>query len=244
MSARDPGPIDSPRGTGLFAPTRWSLVRSAAADREALGDWIGLYWYPLYAWARHKGSTSEDAADSVQGFLEKLCERGLLAQADPSRGKLRSWLLTSFANHLASAHRRDTRLKRGGGAVHLSIDWNSAESAYQADHPFASDAEALYARTWALTLMEEALDRLAEHFRDSGREALFEALLPALESPLPDSTYAEIAPSLGMSPAALRQAAVRFRQRYRRALLEIAARRLGISCEVRLQTELRELLGG
>ncbi len=244
MSRPEPEPKHPPRGTGLFPVTRWSLVRRAVGDRNDFGHWLGLYWYPLYAWARHKGQSCEDAADAVQSFLVKLCTRELLAQADEARGRLRSWLLTSFSNHLASAHVRSRRLKRGGGIPHLPIDWVSAESSYQADHPFASNAETLYVRTWALTLMEEALDRLAEHFRNTGRTELFEALLPALEAPLAETTYAALAPGLGLSPAALRQAAVRYRQRYRRALLDIAAQRLGISCEIQLQAELRELLGG
>jgi hypothetical protein len=40
----------------------------------------------------------------------------------------------------------------------------------------------------------------------------------------------------------MRQAAARFRQRYRRCLLDVAAVRLGITCEARLLEELRELL--
>lgn len=229
--------------TGLFKPTRWSLVRRAVHDREDLGQWLGLYWYPLYTWARHKGRDPEDAADAVQGFLENLCAKGLLKQADPSRGRLRSWLLTSFTNHLSSAYVRERREKRGGGAMHISIDWPGVEDAFLADYVAGSDSAAAYSKAWALTLMEEALERLASHYETTGRGKLFEVLLPALESPLKETTYAELAPQLGLSPAALRQAAVRFRQRYRRDLLDIASERLGITCEAQLSAELRELLG-
>jgi methylphosphotriester-DNA--protein-cysteine methyltransferase len=92
--------------------------------------------------------------------------------------------------------------------------------------------------------MDEALARLADHFAASGREELFEALLPALEEAPEEATYQEIAERLGLSAAALRQAAVRFRQRYRRLLLDVAGERLGITCEAQLAEELRELLGG
>ena len=47
-----------------------------------------------------------------------------------------------------------------------------------------------------------------------------------------------------MTPAALRQASVRLRQRYRRALLDLAAARLGITCEAALEDELRTLVAG
>ena len=231
-----------PAGSGLFARTRWTLVRRAVESHGALGELLPIYWYPLYAWERRRGFSPEDAGDGVQSFLAKMCERNLVAQADAGRGKLRSWLLKSFANHLATEHERAHRQKRGGDAAQIHIDWTGAESAYLAEPTLASTPDALYARTWALSLMEEALDRVATHYAETNRTALFDALLPALESPLPEDTYAEVATRLAMTPAALRQAAVRLRARYRRALLELAAARLGITCEAALEDELRALL--
>lgn len=229
---------------GFFATTRWSLVRRATSDFGSLEAWVGLYWYPLYAWARQRGMAAEDAADGVQSFLAKLCSRELLTQADSTRGSLRAWLLTSFGNHLATAHAAARSIKRGGCAQHISIDWAQIEIAYLADSARPSTPDAIYARSWALTLMEEALTATALHYAKSGRTALFEALVPALEAPLADSTYAEVATRLGIAGPALRQAAVRMRQRYRRALLAIAATRLGITCEAELEAEIRSLLNG
>lgn len=232
------------RGNGAFLPTRWSLVRRAVRTPAALEEWIGDYWYPLYAWARSCGHSPEDAADGVQGFLEKLCGRGLLAQADPSRGKLRSWLLTAFGNHLSDLRRKQHALKRGGKAPHISIDWTMVENECRQDLIPSSTPEALYTRVWALTLMEEALERVAAHYRATGREKLFETLVPALERPLPDDTYASRAEELGMAPGTLRQASVRLRKRYRQALLDVAGIRLGIYGEQALAEELHLLLGG
>jgi RNA polymerase sigma-70 factor (ECF subfamily) len=211
---------------------------------EALDQWVTSCWYPLYTWARRKESSPEDAADAVQEFLGKICSKGLLAQADPSRGKFRSWLLTGFSNHLSSRSANGRRHKRGGGATHLSLDLDGVEFLYQSDMAAVTDPTQAYLRAWALSLMDEALARLADHFAKSGREELFEALLPALESSPEETTYRETAAGLGLSAAALRQAAVRFRQRYRRLLLDVAGERLGITCEAQLAEELRELLGG
>jgi RNA polymerase sigma-70 factor (ECF subfamily) len=227
-----------------FTPTRWSLVRRASVCGEALGSWSGLYWYPLYAWARHRGWKPEDAADEVQDFLQKICRFSLLEKADPSRGRLRSWLLKSFSNHLTSAHKREHRLKRGGGVSHVSIDWQNAESAYLADHSHSTDSDTVYARAWAMTTMEEALEQLSTHYAKTKRQNLFHALLPTLEAPFSEAAYAGVCKELGMTAVAMRQAAVRFRQRYRQCLLDVAAKRLGITCEARLHQELRDLLGG
>ncbi len=232
-----------PAGSRLFARTRWSLVQRAVASRGALGELLAIYWYPLYAWARCGGRSPEDASDGVQDFLGKICAQNLIARADEERGRLRSWLLKSFSNHLATEHERATRMKRGGDAAHVHIDWTGAETAYLAEPALACSPDALYARTWALSLMEEALDRVARHYAETDRAALFDALLPALESPLPEDTYAEVATRLAMTPAALRQASVRLRQRYRRVLLDLAATRIGITSEAALEDELRALLG-
>jgi RNA polymerase sigma-70 factor (ECF subfamily) len=237
-----------PCGSGVFARTRWSLVRRASGDglvaHNALDELLTIYWYPLYAWARRRGLSPEDAGDGVQGFLGKVCERNLVAQADAERGKLRSWLLKSFSHFLITEHERSHRQKRGGDAAHVHIDWSGAETAYLAEPALTSTPEVLYARTWALSLMEEALEHVATHYAETNRGALFDALLPALESPLPDDTYADVAALLAMTPAALRQASVRLRQRYRRALLDLAAVRLGITSEAQLEDELLTLLGG
>jgi DNA-directed RNA polymerase specialized sigma24 family protein len=227
-----------------FPPTRWSLVRRATDGGQPLETWIGLYWFPLYAWARRRGWLPEDAADEVQVFVEKVSRFQLLDRATPSRGRLRSWLLKSFSNHLANVHRRSQRLKRGGGAHHVVVDWQSAEVAFQAEHGHITDSDKVFVRAWALTVIEEAMESLAGHYAQTGRERLFQVLLPSLEAPFPEKTYADAAVELGMTGPAMRQAATRFRQRYRQILIDVAARRLGISCEVRLHEELRDMLGG
>ena len=239
-----PGEEGSQRTDG-FAATRWSLVRRALVGGEALNTWLGLYWFPLYTWARRQGTTPEEASDHVQEFLRRLCGKRLLEQANPRRGRLRSWLVKAFSNHLRASHRKSRRLRRGGGAAHLGIDARLAESLYLADgraHSLSPDQA--FDRAFAMALMDEAMAALAAHYGQSGRKELFDEIVAALESPLPEGTYAAAAERLGMNPAALRQAVARMRQRYRRLLLETAAKRLGIGDELRLEAELRELLGG
>lgn len=229
-------------------PTRWSLVRRAVSGGEgaltALEEILAFYWYPLYAWARRRGWSEEDAADGVQSFLEKVCSTNLLASAREERGRLRSWLLKCFGHHLNDLRRYQGAQKRGGGQMHFSIDWEGVESVYLAEPALSETPEALYARTWAVSLMEEALQRLARHYAATNRTALHDAILPALEAPLEGMTYEDLAPSLGVTAVNLRTAVVRMRQRYRTILLELAAERLGITCEAALKRELCSILGG
>lgn len=228
--------------------TRWSLVRRAAgsgdAAQKALGEILSHYWYPLYAWARRGGMGEEDAADAVQSFLAKACATHLLARANQERGRLRSWMLSCFRNFLSNSGDKARAARRGGDAVHLSIDWPGAEALYQAEPALTESPDALYTRAWAISLMEEALVQLAAYYHSTGRTAFFDALLPALDSPLPDNTYAGLAPSLGMSSTALRTAVVRMRHRYRDILTSLAADRLGITSLAALSGELHDFLGG
>ena len=227
----------------MLATTRWSLVRRAATSGVALEEWVCSCWYPLYAWARQRKHPPEDAADAVQEFLGKICSRNLLSTVEPSRGKFRAWLLTGFPNHLSHGLRKATCQKRGSGAFHHHFDIQNLEQIYHHDMGEICDPAQAYTRAWAITLMDEALIRLEAYFKSRDQHNLFEVLLPALESPLSDTSYDEAAARLGMTGPALRQAALRFRQRYRKLLLDVAAERLGIHNEARLREELRELLG-
>ena len=68
---------------GQFDKTLWSLILGAVQSRapcaqKALAELCGLYWRPLYAFARRRGHSPEDAQDLVQGLFEHLIgSRGL-----------------------------------------------------------------------------------------------------------------------------------------------------------------------
>ena len=54
-------------GPREFETTHWSLVAAAKTEtdharaREALEELCRLYWYPLYAFVRHRGHSSGEA---------------------------------------------------------------------------------------------------------------------------------------------------------------------------------------
>src|SRR4030095_2012724 len=88
-----------------FRTTRWSVVARAAAPEHphtqtALTELCHDYWPPLYAFARGLGRSPHDAEDLTQSFFAALIERNTLATAEQARGKLRTFLLAAFQNHL------------------------------------------------------------------------------------------------------------------------------------------------
>jgi RNA polymerase sigma-70 factor (ECF subfamily) len=209
---------DSPHvGKAQFASTRWSLVRAAGrrtspeADR-ALASLCEAYWYPLYAHARSRGLSVEEASDRTQGFFARLLEKDDLADADPDRGRFRAFLLTAFRHFLANEWDRERAQRRGGGRPNLSLDFTSGETRFRTEPSHEMTAERNYDRQWALTLLERALGRLREEYQCAGKLGVFDALKPALAGER-SSPYAELATRLGMTEGAVKTAVHRLRSR-------------------------------
>ena len=90
MTSAQPAP-DSDRSNTVFTTTQWSVVLSAG-DRTSPDSELALealcrsYWYPLYAYARRRGSSADDAADLTQEFFSRLLEQEFLQAADREKG--------------------------------------------------------------------------------------------------------------------------------------------------------------
>ena len=120
---------------GHFPTTRWSRVvlasdPDAPQARESLAELCNAYWYPLYAYIRRRGYGLEQAQDLTQDFFACALEKGLLAEADPSRGRFRSFLRSVCAHFLANRRDREQTKKRRGGRTALPIEPNTAEGRY------------------------------------------------------------------------------------------------------------------
>jgi RNA polymerase sigma-70 factor (ECF subfamily) len=209
-----------PPGRQRFTTTRWSLVFNAAGDssdaREALESLCGRYWYPLYAYVRHRGYPAADAKDLTQDFFAHLLEKESLKAADPDRGRFRSFLLTAFNNFISKRRDFQNAQKRGGGIRHLSIDFDSGEQRYLCEPVDGWTPEKIFERRWALTLLDTVLSRLGRAYQEEGKAELFESCKEFLAGGAPD--YEGTANALGMSVGALRVAVHRLRARYRELL--------------------------
>jgi RNA polymerase sigma-70 factor (ECF subfamily) len=206
-----------------FAKTRWSLVAAAGQgqspeSKEALATLCRLYWYPLYAYARRRLPTVEDAQDLTQAFFVQLLEKAFLQDADPQRGRFRSFLLTAFKNFLCKERDKANAKKRGGGQHLVPLDFQAGERSYHLEPADHVTPEAIYERRWALTLLEKALTRLRDEFTDAGKGRLFEGLKESLTGEAPSRRYAQVAEDLGISEPAVKVAVYRLRRRYQELL--------------------------
>lgn len=230
-----------------FLTTRWSVVLAAGrapspARRAALEDLAGAYWFPLYAFARRRGLSSDLAADRAQGFFALLLERDDLARADPARGRFRAYLLTAFQHHLADERERERAQKRGGGRAPVSIDAREAERRLVGEPLDADTAESAFDRAWVAELLARTFDRLRGEQAKIGREALFDLLRPSLAAEDDAPRFGTIARELSMTENAVKVAAHRLRKRYGELLRdEIAATVSDPGDPVEIEDEIRAL---
>lgn len=225
------------------------MVARAAAPAHphahtALAEMCQDYWPPLYAFARRLGRSPHDAEDLTQSFFAVLIEKNTLAAAEQSRGKLRTFLLAAFQNHIADVAKREHALKRGGGAEMLSIDAAAAAEGWFACEPAERETpETLYHRRWAMLLLERALDTLEAERAAAGQGQAMQVLRPFLSLTASGAaTYEEAAKQLGWTLNAARVAVFRLRARYRALLLELIAATLHDEDPAAVEAEMRELL--
>jgi len=233
-----------PAADGEFHTTHWSLVASAGLDgeapRAALAELCQAYWYPLYAYLRRKGHQADDAADLTQGFFAALLEKGYLADADPERGRFRSFLLTAVTRFAAKEHEKARAQKRGGDKAKLPLDFAEGERRYQREPADHWTAERLFDRQWALALLEQTLAQMREEYDAAGKLALFEALKCTLTGESNAPRLLQVAQTLEMTEGAIKVAVHRLRQKYRERLRQKIAQTLG--AETDIDDELATLL--
>jgi RNA polymerase sigma-70 factor (ECF subfamily) len=216
-----------------------------ATDREsedtesALAVLCEAYWYPLYAFVRRRGHDAAQAEDLTQSFFAFLLDHKTLAMADQSRGRFRSFLLTSLDNFLKNQWRSQQAIKRGGGTNILSLDFETAEKRYQYEPFHEMTPERVYQRNWALAVLAKVLDNVRQQYFDSGKEHLFEAINGYITGGT-NLPYGEIAAQLNMKEGAIKVAVHRLRERYGQQLrLQIAKT---VESPADVDDELRSLL--
>jgi len=208
-----------------FKSTMWSVVLTAQAKGtaeadEALAKLCSIYWLPLYTYVRRRGYSLQDAEDMTQEFFARFLEKEFLQHVERGKGRFRSLLLVSMNHFLADDYKKTIAAKRGGGAKHLSLDFENAEYLHAKVAQKGLDAETLFDLQWANTLIGHTLNKLRDEYRRSGKSKQFEALESIITHQTEGTKYAEIGKRLGMSEAAVKMAVLRLRKKFRQQILD------------------------
>lgn len=244
MGARATSPALAARSGAVFASTQWSAVLETRSDssrrREALEELCAAYWLPIYGYLRRRNFSAADAQDLTQGFFVYLLESDFLDRPDPAKGRFRGYLVGALKHFLGSHFERANAQKRGGGATF--VDWSALDVERQfaaVDQP-AADPGAAYERSWALTLLGRALQRLEGEQAAAGKARTFEVLKPFLSSTPTRGDYETAARALGSTRTTVAVWVHRLNARYAELVkLEVAAT---VRDPAEVEQEMRHLL--
>ena len=204
-----------------FAATRWTLVLRARGEtveaRAALSELCDAYYQPVVRFLRREGREEDAAREFTHEFFARVLAGGGFDQADPERGRFRSYLLGALKHFLVDQRKHEHRLKRGGGTTTESLDAPTPDEAGALQVPDVSGApsEAFFDREWALAVMARALAVLAKEFAGGNKADQFETLKPWLAGEAPSMSQADAARALGLTEGAVKVAIHRLRKRFR-----------------------------
>ena len=225
-----------------FTTTHWSVVLAAQDDspagKQALEQLCCTYWPPVYAFIRRDGRNVEDAQDLTQSFFARLLERHDFDAVKREKGRLRSYLLVSLKHFLVNDQKRATSIKRGEGRVPIPLDELTTLARNEPEIAESLAPDRIYERRWALTVLEQALRRLADEH--GGSSELCERFKQLLFDEPGAQSHAQIGIAFGMTENAVKQAFHRFRRRYRDLLREEITHTVAQPGEV--EDELRHLV--
>ena len=210
-----------------FNTTHWSVVLAAGEpdstkSHAALEQLCRTYWVPLYAYARRCGHSAEEAQDLTQEFFLRLLDKQSLRRADSTRGRFRSFLLTSLKNFLINEWEKTRAAKRGGSHAIEPLEFDDAERRYMAEPASDLTPERLFEKRWAFAVVERAQARLREEYVAANKTPLFDGLKEHIWGDRGDA-YSALAARLNTSEGALRIAAHRMKERFRTLLREEVA---------------------
>jgi len=207
------------RENSAFATTLWSVVLDAR-DRDlekaaaALHQLCSLYWYPIYAFIRRRGSNFHEAEDLTQGFFEHLLEGNLLKNVKQDKRKFRSFLLTALINFLSNEWDKRRSLKRGGQSLIISLDEVTAEGLFCSEPAGDLTPEKLFDREWASMLIEKVFAQLREEYKSPHNARLMARFEPFLTQEVTPGVYPQLSAELGMNQGAAKVALHRLRRRF------------------------------
>ncbi len=191
-----------------FPATRLSMVvaaggRDGEVRARAFEALVAAYWKPVYKYVRIKwGASNEDAKDLTQGFFALAYEKAFFARYDPARARFRTYLRICLDGFVANQRKAEQRLKRGGHAETLSLDFEDAEEELRhCDVTDSLDMEQYFHREWVRHLFGLAVAALRERCKANGKNAQYR-LFERYDLEGPDAaervSYAQLALEFGL----------------------------------------------
>lgn len=226
-------------GRAFPATTQGLLSRLGRDPRAALEEVCRRYWKPVYAYLRiARARSNEDAKDLTQAFVLWLLEGDALSSYAAERGSLRGFLKVLLSRFVEHEDRARQALKRGGGRKLLRLDDEESPLRDVLADGQARDPGEVFDRAWRDELAKVVVERVRRRLESEGRGAQFR-IYEAYH--LGNSSYDDLAKSLGISESEVRHGLSAAREAVRQELrVELSKYTLGPGD---LQEEMHVLFG-
>jgi len=230
-------------GGPAYPSTLWSEVeRARSADdqaaAEALDSLLKRYYRPLHSHLVAKfRATEEQAADWLQSFVwKKILLDKLIARADRSRGKFRTFLLNAVDNFVISERRKENAQTRMPAEGLASIE----ELSGQELSALNQEPDSSFDFDWAVEVLDETLRRMKAACSDCPeRWAVFKLrLLDPILDQADCPPYQELLKQFDFeSPSEASNVLITAKRMFQRCLREVVAEYVGDGPEIDLEIE-------
>jgi len=154
-----------------FLATHWSLIdgvnQGEGRDRALIGLLLQRYWKPVYCFLRQKGFPDEEAKDLTQDFFhEVVLNRDLVARADPTQGRFRTFLLHALDQFLIDCLRKESAKKRIPRDKLVSLD--DIEHLTLPQSLARGSAEDSFNYTWKSSILDHTLATVQADCHEQG----------------------------------------------------------------------------
>ena len=190
---------------GHFATTQWHVIRQTSEGPdwkrvEALNQICARYVPAMVEFVKRQFFLQEeDAEDLVQQFVaDRVLAKELLMKAAPSKGKFRTFLMSSIKHFVWDQFRRQSAVKRRPPNGFVSLDEELADTMLDAEQ----SEQRVFDQGFVRQIIGEAVHRTHEQCVSKGQtdiwEILYErVLVPHLEETQPED-YDTLVNELGL----------------------------------------------
>jgi len=201
-----------------IAGVRSSVETERSCAYESI---VTAYWKPVYKYIRMKWQKSnEDAKDLTQSFFTKVMEKEFFNGYDPVKARFRTFLRVCLDGFVSNEEKAASRIKRGGDAQILSLDFADADDELaHAGPPSHETLDEYFDKEWIRHLFTVAVERLKTECRQNGKQVHF-SLFERYHIQEAELTYEEVGAEFGLSVSNVTNFLSFARKEFRRIVLE------------------------
>ena len=233
--------------SGGFPATRLSVIERIRttdpdARRQAFGDIVEGYWKPVYKHLRVTWHLdTEDARDLTQGFFADAFQKSWLERFEPEKARFRTFVRVCADRFVMNARQSASRIKRGGAARLVPLDFDGADREIVARSASATDPDEYFHQEFVRALFDRSLNAVRSELEAAGKGAHYTLFERYDVTPAPGVSYAQLAEEFGLTTTQVTNYLAQVRRTFRTRALDALRGLCGSDAEY--AREARELFG-